>query len=121
MGKDARLLLVCPGIAKQRNLRRSGARNTVGSTLLLCNSEWLDGTIAGFCIAFAGSNTDVQPSGLLPILPETHEDHVCQSRCTRRHAPIAKMSRRMTLSQSTRNGFSGGYISKPHMVGHLDE
>ena len=69
MGMDARLLLVCPGIAKHQNLWRNGARHTVGSALPLRNYEWLNGTIAGFCIAFAGSNTDVQPNGLLPMLP----------------------------------------------------
>ena len=75
-GRGARALLVCPGLAKKRKLRRSGARNMVGSTLFVRNSEWLNGTVPGFCFVFGGSNTDVQPNDLLPILPQTHEDDV---------------------------------------------
>ena len=66
-GPDAKVRLICPGIAKKRKLRCSGARNAVGQALMLRNSEWLDGTMPGLCIAFGGSNTDVSPNDRLPI------------------------------------------------------
>ena len=88
--------------------------------LLRRNNEWLNGTIPGFCLAFAGSNTDVQPNDLLPILAETHEDHICKRNCVGKRSSVAKMSRRMTLSQSTRNGYFGGYMSKRQKVGHFE-
>ena len=73
-------LLVCKGIAKRFKLRCSGARNWLGQTLGLRNDEWVNGTMPGLCIAFAGSNTDVKPNDRLPITDATHES-VCPKRC----------------------------------------
>ena len=44
-GLGARARLICPGLAKKRGLRTSGARNMVGQTLTLRNNEWINGTI----------------------------------------------------------------------------
>ena len=118
-GDQARPLLICPGIAKKRDLRCSGTRNMVGSTLFVRNNEWLDGTIPGLCIALGGSNTDVQPNDLLPILPETHEDEYCRKSCTKRSS-MKKLARKMIRIQATRNGYFGGYINKRQPAGDLE-
>ena len=103
-GGGAEPVLVCPGIAKRRNLRRSGTRNTVGTMLLRRNNEWLNCIIPGFCIAFAGSD----------------EYHICKRNCVGKRCLFAKMSRRMTLLQSTRDGYYGGYMSNRQKVGHFE-
>ena len=68
---------------------------------------------------FGGSNTDVQPNDLLPILPQTHEDDVCTSGCASRKS-TSKMVRRMARSQATRTGYFGGYMCKRQMAGHME-
>ena len=118
-GDDAKPLLICPGIAKERGLRGSGTRNMIGSTLFLRNSEWLNGTIAGFCIAFAGSNSDVQPNDMLPITSKTHEDTVCKRNCVKKRN-LKKLTKKVVRIQSTRNGYFGGYINKRQLVGSLE-
>ena len=74
-------LVVCKGVAKKFQLRCSGARNWLGQMLLLRNDAWLNGTMPGLCVAFAGSNTDVKPNDRLPILPETHEQQCQRQAC----------------------------------------
>ena len=117
--KDAKPLLICPGIAKKRGLRCSGNRNMVGSTLFVRNSDWLNGTLPGLCIAFGGSNTDVQPNDLLPILPQTHEDSVCKRSCAKKTS-LKKLARKMMRIQATRRGYCGGYIFKAQHVGAFE-
>jgi hypothetical protein len=90
----------------------------VGAILFVRNSEWLNGTIPGLCIAFAGSNTDIQPNDLLPILPQTHEHSECKRNCAKKRN-IQKLAKKMVRIQSTRNGYFGGYINKRQLVGAL--
>ena len=47
------------------------------------NDEWLNGTMPGLCVAFAGSNTDVKPNDRLPIISCTHEK-VCPKKCVKK-------------------------------------
>ena len=91
----------------------------VGQTLTLRNSEWINGTIPGFCIAFAGSNTDVTPNDRLPIMPETHEDDICKSKCVKA-SRLTKMSRQAQRTQATTNGYFGGYIGKRQKAGQME-
>ena len=74
-------LLVCEGVAKPFHLLCSGARNWLGQMLLVRNDAWVNGTMPGLCVAFAGSNTDVKPNDRLPILPETHEPRCERKAC----------------------------------------
>ena len=48
-------LLICKGLAKKFKLRTSGARNWLGQVLLERNDEWVNGTMPGLCVAFAGN------------------------------------------------------------------
>ena len=105
-------MLICRGIANKLKLRCSGVRNWLGQTLNYRNNEWVNGTMPGLCVAFAGSNSDVKPNDRLPIMPETHEQ------CCRKKSCLVKKNhlKRTTLitqrTQSLTNGYFGGYIGK---------
>ena len=83
----------------------------LGRTLFVRNSEWVDGTMLGLTVAFAGSNTDVEPNDLLPITSETHENEVCTRACIKKHS-VRKATKQMQRAQATTNGYFGGYIGK---------
>ena len=91
----------------------------LGKTLFVRNSEWLAGTIPALCLALGGSNSNVQPNDLLPIIAATHEDGVCSNRCWKK-ASVTKMIRQLQRTQATTNGYFGGYISKRQPVGHFE-
>ena len=60
----------------------------VGPAVFLSNNEWVDGSAPALIVALADSNTDVKTDGLLPILPQTHEDYECKAKCVDKHKPI---------------------------------
>ena len=114
-------LLVCPGLAAGRGLRTSGARNWLGAVLPTRNNEWLNGTLPGFTLAFAGSNSDTKPNDRLPILCETHE-RSCNARCVKKHTlkHTQRMMRQTQRIQSITNGYFGGYIGKRQPSGKAE-
>ena len=83
------------------------------------NNEWLNGTLPGFPIAFAGSNTDVQPNDRLPILTQTHEADICKAKCVK-PGRLKKMTRLVQRIQGTINGYFGGYIGKRQSAGKME-
>ena len=111
-------LLICQGLAKQFKLRCSGARNWLGQILGLRNNEWVNGTMPGLTLAFAGSNTDVKPNDRLPITATTHELH-CKKNCVRKHS-LKQSTRRIQRVQSVTNGYFGGYVGKQQPRGALE-
>ena len=118
-------LVVCRGIAEQRELPAGGARSAVGGILGVRNNPWLNGTAPGLCIGLTGGNTDVQLNDLVPILPCTHEDAVCGRGCVKSDPAKQakrrrKMVRQLQSTQSRRNGYIGGYIGKRQKVGGLE-
>ena len=113
-------LLVCKGIAKKFSLRCSGMRNWTGQMLGMRNDEWLNGTMPGLCVAFAGSNTDVKPNDRLPIIACTHEK-VCPRKCVKvKKRTLTKTARAIERMQSVTNGYFGGYIGKRQPTGSLE-
>jgi hypothetical protein len=111
-------LLICKGLAKKFKLRCSGMRNWLGQTLFLRNDEWLNGTMPGLCIAFAGSNTDVKSNDSLPITAVTHE-RCCRKSCVRK-STLGKTTRVTQRTQSVTNGYFGGYVGKRQPTGSLE-
>ena len=71
-------LLVCRGIAHKFKLRISGRRNAFGTCLNQRSCEWQSGTAPAFAALFR-SNTHTLPNYRAPLLPETHEDTMCDS------------------------------------------
>ena len=113
-------LLICKGLAKDFKLRCSGVRNWLGQTLLLRNNEWLNGTMPGLCVAFAGSNSDVKPNDRLPILECTHEQQCRKKRCLVKKNSLKKTSINIQRTQSLTTGYFGGYIGKRQPAGALE-
>ena len=127
---DARLnlehpVLLCKGLAKKRGLPWRGRRSVLGQVLGRRNSPWLDGTAPGLAIALSGSNTDVRINDLLPITEVTHESSVCTKNCiprdgARRERVIRRLAQRVAQTQTLRNGYFGGYISKRQKIGKFE-
>ena len=111
-------LVVCKGIAKTFTLRCSGVRNWLGQILGLRNDEWVNGTMPGLCVAFAGSNTDVKPNDRLPITTATHEEK-CKYKCVKK-STLKKTTRATQRTQNVSNGYFGGYIGKRQPAGSLE-
>ena len=111
--------LVCKGIAKQFQLRCSGARNWFGQILGLRNDEWVNGTMPGLCVALAGSNSDVKPNDRLPIIEETHEIY-CKRRCAVKKHSLKRTARAAQRAQTVTNGYFGGYVGKRQPAGTLE-
>ena len=114
-------LLVCPGIASSRGLRTSGTRNWLGAVLPNRNNEWLNGTLPGFILAFAGSNSDTKPNDRLPIMQETHE-LCCKEKCVKKHTlkNTQRMMRQTQRVQAITNGYFGGFIGKRQPSGKME-
>ena len=113
-------LLGCKGIAKDFKLRTSGVRNWLGQTLGLRNEEWLNGCVPGICMAFAGSNSDVKLNDRLPIIEHTHEECCKRKRCPVKKNNLKKTTRALQRTQTTTNGYFGGYIGKRQPAGTLE-
>ena len=114
-------LLICKGLAKQFQLRCSGVRNWLGQTLLLRNHAWLNGSMPGICVAFAGSNSDVKPNDRLPIIEGiTHEQACGKRKCIVKKNHLKKQTRITQRTQSVTNGYFGGYIGKRQPGGSLE-
>lgn len=114
-------LLICKGLAKRFNLRRSGSRNWLGQMLTLRNDEWLNGTMPGLCVAFAGSNSDVKPNDRLPITSATH-DVRCRKHCVKKlqlKRSLRKSAREIQRIQTLILGYFGGYIGKRQPAGAM--
>ena len=93
--------------------------NWLGQILLERNDEWVNGTMPGLCVAFAGSNSDVKPNDRLPITEVTHES-VCGKRCCVRKHTLKRTTRITQRAQSVTNGYFGGYIGKRQPSGALE-
>ena len=113
-------LLVCKGIAKQFQLRTSGARNWLGQTLGMRNEAWVNGCMPGLCVAFAGSNSDVKPNDRLPIIEKTREQFCRRKRCIEKKKSLRKATRAAQRTQTVAMGYFGGYIGKRQPAGTLE-
>ena len=113
-------IIVCKGLAKSFRLKTSGARNWLVQTLGIRNNAWLNGCMPGLCIAFGGSNSDVKINDRVPIIPETHERHCNKKSCMKKGLVLRKATRVTQRTQSTTNGYFGGYIGKRQPAGTLE-
>ena len=118
-------VLICKGLAKQKNLPWKGRRSMLGHILGRRNNPWLNGTAPGLAIALSGSNTDVKINDLLPITATTHENEICEQRCipkdsAKRQRVLRRLAQRVTKIQSQRNGYFGGYICKRQRIGKTE-
>ena len=68
----------------------------------------------------AGSNSDVKPNDRLPILECTHEKICKKTRCIVKKGNLKKTTRATQRTQSTTNGYFGGYIGKRQPAGSLE-
>ena len=112
-------IVLCKQFAKRCGLRCSGRRNVLGGILGTRNNEWLNGTCPALCVGLGGCNTDTQNNDKIPILPETHEDDLCNGRCVKKRGH-AKLTRILQTAQSTTNGYFGGYIGKRQATAKLE-
>ena len=112
-------LLICEGLAKKFKLRCSGVRNWMGQMLLVRNEAWVNGTMPGLCVAFAGSNSDVKPNDRLPITECVHEQVCGKRRCLVRKNKLKRTMIATQRTQSVTNGYFGGYIGKRQPAGAL--
>ena len=69
---NAKVKVVCPGVATKHDLRVSGRRNALGSLLGKRSCAWLSGTTPAFAAVFR-SNTNTSPNFRLPITEKTHD------------------------------------------------
>ena len=72
------------------------------------NDPWLNGTSRALCVGMPGCNTDVKINDLVPSVPETHEDSVCDRKCVpadleARSGALRRMTLTMQITQSQRN------------------
>ena len=118
--KTDRAVLVCRGIAKRFKLRISGRRNAFGGMVGKRRCEWQSATTPAFAAMFR-SNTHTLPNYRAPILPETHEDEMCQSRVCRASMQDPKEKKNMAkmAQRACREccGYHSGYTFKRQPVG----
>ena len=110
-------LVVCGGIAKDKGLKVSGQRSSLGTILGRRNNPWLNGTARAFVTVF-GFNTDVSPNDRLPIMEETHEQR-CSKACVG-NVSIASIACKAQRSQTLTMGYFSGYIVKAQPVGRYE-
>ena len=71
-------------------------------------------------MAFAGSNSDVKLNDRLPIMDQTHEKCCTRKRCLVKKNNLQKTTRALQRTQTTTNGYFGGYIGKRQPAGALE-
>ena len=99
-------LVVYKATARQFKLRCCGMRYWQGQILVQRKNEWLNGTMPGLSIAFAGSNSDFKSNDRLPINNLTHESY-CKKGCVKNNN-LEKSTRTTQRTQSVTNGYFGG-------------
>ena len=116
-------LVICGGLAKKLGLKTTGRRNALGSTLGKRRCQWQSGTHPAFAVLFR-SNTHTAPNFRVPIMPGTHEDSVCHSKCCRRILEGPDAARQLKVqskiaqrAQRQATGYYCGYTFKGQPVG----
>ena len=112
-----RARIVCPGIAKELDVRTSGRRNMLGAVMGRRQCEWFSGTSA-ILAHLTRSNTNVQCPYRLPINEFTHDPDCTSKRCMAiSHKKLCIVAQRAMKAIS---GYFGGYISKRQEMGQYE-
>ena len=113
-----RVRLICPGVAKELDLKTSGRRNALGSIAGKRSCEYFAPT-SGVLAAVTRSNTNVQCNYRLPIIEITHDKDCTSSRCrnevTQRRLSIVAQRAMKQMTQ-----YFGGYIGKRQKIGRFE-
>ena len=115
---NAKVKVVCPGVATKHDLRVSGRRNALGSLLGKRSCAWLSGTTPAFAAVFR-SNTNTSPNFRLPITEKTH-DPACRKRCVEAFTSLARICRVAQRAQRQMTGYFAGYTAKRQPVGSYE-
>ena len=115
---NAKVKVVCPGVAVKHDLRVSGRRNALGSLLGKRSCAWLSGTTPAFAAVFR-SNTNTSPNFRLPITEKTH-DPACSKRCVEAFTSLARICRVAQRAQRQMTGYFAGYTAKRQPVGSYE-
>ena len=117
-----RALIVCPCIAHEKSLCRSGPRSLLGGTLPARNDPWVNAGPTAWLV-FSGDNGDIKFPHKMPIVPETHEKmklfDVKRRPCCSSDLSL-QMTYDMQAGQAVAAGYFGGYSAKMQDVGHKE-
>ena len=112
-------LVMCPCLARERNLPIKGPKSVLGSILPGRNHAWLNAAPIAWS-EFTGDNGDIKFPIRVPILPETHEISIFDiKRCTG-GASILDLAYQVQVGQAVTAGYFGGYSAKMQNVGRKE-
>ena len=107
---NARVKVVCRGVAAAHGLRVSGRRDAFGSLLGKRSCVWFSGTAPGLA-ALCRSNTNTMPNFRVPITSRTH-DASCARACLRAADSVKKLCVIAQRAQKQTPGYYCGYSAK---------
>ena len=111
-------MAICPGNAKNFDLRLRGKRNSLGAILGQRSKPWISGTARALAVIFR-SNTHTQPNYRVPLLPQTHDDTNCAKNCCADERFIGKVAKVGQRAQREATGYYCGYTFKRQPIGRF--
>lgn len=103
-------LLICPSLAKAKDMPHHGKRSMVGLPWGPCNEPNLNGTHPALLAALR-CNSDVQPPYRFPVTPLTHSDALCKDEC-HKALPIRTLIWEAQITQAAQAGYAADYQNK---------
>ena len=104
------LLLICPGLAEDRDMPYTGKRTMVGLLWGPCNDPNLNGNHPAL-LASARCNGDVQLPYRFPITEDTHNHWVCDHGCDEK-MPVWQLVQAAEAAQRAQAGYACDYQNK---------
>jgi len=103
-------VLICPGLADQKDMPYKGKRSMLGLPWGPCNDPNLNGCHPALLAALR-SNCDVQPPYRFPITADTHSQAFCQQNCEEK-MPVWQLVKEAQTNQAAQAGYACDYQNK---------
>ena len=104
------LLLICPHLAEDMDMPRSGKRSMIGIPWGPCNEPNINGNHPAM-LAGLRCNGDVQLPYRFPITAATHSSRTCTGACDQK-MPIYQLVRDAQITQQAQAGYATDYMNK---------
>lgn len=102
--------LVCPNLAKQKDMPHKGKRSMVGMPWGPCNDANVNGNHPAL-LAAARCNGDVQLPYRFPITIDTHNHEMCHEQC-HEEMSLEQLVREAQINQAAQAGYACDYQNK---------
>ena len=111
-------ILICPSLAKEKNMPHKGKRSMVGLPWGPCNDPNLNGNHPALLSALR-CNGDVQLPYRFPITEDTHNHELCREKC-HEQMTLEQLVREAQINQAAQAGYACDYQNKRAQIANQE-